>query len=270
MNAIAGGPTVRFADEAVTEPVKYVVNMNEWMKGYVVEGLSESLVSVRDFTKHGSEVLFTSEGGMIHSNDGHDDIKVRLVNDEYYIDLNDIDHIPTARKLMSKTLPVSAYVARMNVGEKIKDLHERMGHAHPLIMAQAVEGKNATWKDAGVTGEQIRRYYSDKNNKCLCYLSYANRPKKAVRVNQRSKVPGEIISADPIFKIYPESYDKDLGAFLFADECTGMLHVFVGRHKSQFMDCMKIVELWYRSWGCKIKYLQTDSEAVVMSQELTE
>ena len=38
MNAIAGGPTVRFADEAVTEPVKYVVNMNEWMKGYVVEG----------------------------------------------------------------------------------------------------------------------------------------------------------------------------------------------------------------------------------------
>ena len=270
MNAIAGGPTVRFADEAVTEPVKYVVNMNEWMKGYVVEGLSESLVSVRDFTKHGSEVLFTSEGGMIYSNDGHDDIKVRLVNDEYYIDLNDIDHIPTARKLMSKTLPVSAYVARMNVGEKIKDLHERMGHAHPLIMAQAVEGKNATWKDAGVTGEQIRRYYSDKNNKCLCYLSYANRPKKAVRVNQRSKVPGEIISADPIFKIYPESYDKDLGAFLFADECTGMLHVFVGRHKSQFMDCMKIVELWYRSWGCKIKYLQTDSEAVVMSQELTE
>ena len=132
MNAIAGGPTVRFADEAVTEPVKYVVNMNEWMKGYVVEGLSESLVS---------EVLFTSERKMIHSNDGHDDIKVRLVNDEYYIDLNDIDHIPTARKLMSKTLPVSAYVARMNVGEKIKDLHERMGHAHSLIMAQAVKGK---------------------------------------------------------------------------------------------------------------------------------
>ena len=83
-------------------------------------------------------------------------------------------------------------------------------------------------------------------------------------------MPGEIISADPIFKINPESYDKDLGAFLFADEWTGMFHVFVGRHKSQFIDCMKIVELWYRSWGYKIKYLQTDSEAVLMSQELTE
>ena len=75
-------------------------------------------------------------------------------------------------------------------------------------------------------------------------------------------MPGVIISVDPIFKIYPESYDKYLGAFLFADECAGMLHVFVGRHKFQFIDCMKIVELWNRSWGYKIKYLQTDSEAV--------
>ena len=157
----------------------------------------------------------------------------------------------------------------MNVGG-IKDLHERMRHTHPLIIAQAVQGKNATWKDAGVTAGQIRKYYSNKNNKCLCYLSYADRPKKAVRVSEKSKVPGEIISADLIFKCYPESYVKDLGAFLFAYDCTGMFHVFVGRHKSQFIDCMKIVESWYRSWGYKIKYLKIDSEAVLMSQELTE
>jgi hypothetical protein len=98
----------------------------------------------------------------------------------------------------------------------------------------------------------------------------ANRPKKKVRLSEKSVIPGEVISADPIFKIYPESYDKDLGAFLFADEATGYLHVFVGRSKSQFFECLKIVVLWYRSWSCTVKFLQTDAEAVVMSKELTD
>ena len=50
MDAIADRPTVKFADEMITEPVKHIVNMNECLKGYVVDGLRESLVSVRDFT----------------------------------------------------------------------------------------------------------------------------------------------------------------------------------------------------------------------------
>jgi hypothetical protein len=33
MDAIADGPTVKFADEIITEPVKHIVNMNEWLKG---------------------------------------------------------------------------------------------------------------------------------------------------------------------------------------------------------------------------------------------
>lgn len=270
MESLAGGPTVMFADGIVSEPVSDVVNMNDWLKGYVVEGLDKSLISVRDITKQGKEVLFTSGGGVIRSNSGLEEVKIHLVDDQFYVDLNDLETIPGSRKFFSKTKPVNAYLASMSVGEQIKDLHERMGHAHPLVMARALDGKEATWRNAGVTSEQIRRYYSDSRNRCLCHLSYANRPKKAVRVSEVSKVPAEVISADPIFKIYPESYDKDLGAFLFADEATGFLHVFVGRHKSQFFDCLKIVERWYRSWNCSMKYLQTDLEAVVMSKDISE
>ena len=270
MESLAGGPTVMFADGIVSEPVNDVVNMNDWLKGYVVEGLDKSLISVRDITKQGKKVLFTSGGGVIRSNSGLEEVKIHLIDDQFYVDLNDLETIPGSRKFFSKTKPVNAYLASMSVGEQIKDLHERMGHAHPLVMARALDGKEATWRNAGVTSEQIRRYYSDSRNRCLCHLSYANRPKKAVRVSEVSKVPAEVISADPIFKIYPESYDKDLGAFLFADEATGFLHVFVGRHKSQFFDCLKIVERWYRSWNCSMKYLQTDLEAVVMSKDISE
>jgi hypothetical protein len=255
MDVIRNGPTVKFADGTVTVPITHVVNMSEWLKGYVVADLAESLISVRDLTKQGWNVLFTSGGGTIYNNSEPKQFKVRLVNDQYYLDLNDIENIPAANILKSAVSTVNALSSAMSIGERIKDLHERMGHVHPRMMMRALEGKNATWIDADVTNEQIRKYYSDKQNRCLCYLSHANRPKKAVRVQEKSKIPGEVISSDPIFKIYPESYDKDLGCFLFADEATGFLHVFTGRFKSQFFECLQIVERWYRSWGYKIEYL---------------
>ena len=53
MDVIRNGPTVKFADGTVTVPITHVVNMSEWLKGYVVADLAESLISVRDFTKLG-------------------------------------------------------------------------------------------------------------------------------------------------------------------------------------------------------------------------
>jgi hypothetical protein len=129
-----------FADGTVSEPVTEVVNMNNWLKGYVVEGLDKSLVSVRDMARQGKEVLFTSGGGVIRDNSGRQEVKIHLVDDQYYVDLNDLETIPGSRKFFSKTKSVSAYRASMSVGEQIKDLHERMGHAHPLVMARAVNG----------------------------------------------------------------------------------------------------------------------------------
>ena len=155
MESLAGGPTVMFADGIVSEPVNDVVNMNDWLKGYVVEGLDKSLISVRDITKQGKEVLFTSGGGVIRSNSGLEEVKIHLVDDQFYVDLNDLETIPGSRKFFSKTKPVNAYLASMSVGEQIKDLHERMGHAHPLVMARALDGKEATWRNAGVTSKQI-------------------------------------------------------------------------------------------------------------------
>ena len=58
----------------------------------------------------------------------------------------------------------------------------------------------------------------------LCYLSHANRPKKVVRVQEKSKISCEVTSSKPKFKIYPESYDKDLGFFQFTDAGFSGLH----------------------------------------------
>jgi len=269
MATITDGPTVRFGDDVVTDPVKYVVQMSDWLCAHVVKGLAETLISVRDFTKQGDDVLFTSGGGSI-SRDGRELMKIHLVSDQYYIDLNKLEFIPTARKLIAKSVAMEAYIACLGVHERVKSLHERMGHAHPLVMSRAVDGEKSCWADSNLTSKQILDYYKVSSNRCLCMLVYQNRPKKKKRVSDKSVIPGEVISADPIFKIYPESYDKDLGAFLFSDEATGFLHVFVGRHKSQFFDCVRAVWLWYKSWGFPMKYLLTDSEAVVTSKELTD
>ena len=269
MAAITGGPTVRFADDNVTDPVKYKVQMSDWLCAHVVKGLAETLISVRDFTKHGDEVVFTSGGGSINR-DGHELMKIHMISDQYYIDLNKLENIPMAKKLIASNITMKAYSASLGVHERIKDLHERMGHAHPIVMARAVDGEASCWSDSGLTSQQIIDYYKVSSNKCLCLLAYRNRPKKKKRVSAKSVIPGEIVSADPIFKIYPESYDRNLGAFLFSDEATGFLHVFVGRHKSQFFECLRAVWLWYKSWGFPMKFLLTDSEAVVTSQELTE
>ena len=177
------------------------------------------------------------------------------MNGQFCVDLNDVEHIPMSGIITSKSVPLEAHVSKLGLRERIKELHEQMGHVNPRIMAMAVNCNHPTWRDSGVTGKQILRYYGQECNKCLCFLASRNRPRKKERVSLRSEIPGEIISADPIFKIYPESYDHYKGAFLFANEATGFLHVFVGRVKSQFLDCLKIVKLWYQSWGHKMKYL---------------
>ena len=270
MDAIQDGPTVTYGDSHTTDPVKHTASMNGHLDAFVVEDLGESLISVRDYTRNGNEVIFTSGGGIIKNPFSKNEIKIHLVNDQYYVDLNDVDNIPMANMLCSKSSTIKDFNASMTINQRIKDLHERMGHVHPNVMAIAVSGEDPAWTNTGLTSEQITKYYAIPENRCLCYLVSANRPKKKVRLSEKSVMPGEVISADPIFKIYPESYDKDLGAFLFADEATGYLHVFVGRSKSQFFECLKIVVLWYRSWSCTVKFLQTDAEAVVMSKELTD
>ena len=148
MDVIRNGPIVKFADGTVTVPITHVVNMSEWLKGYVVADLAESLISVRDLTKQGWNVLFTSGGGTIYNNSEPKQFKVRLVNDQYYLDLNDIENIPAANILKSAVSTVNALSSAMSIGERIKNLHERMGHVHPRMMMRALEGKNATWIDA--------------------------------------------------------------------------------------------------------------------------
>jgi hypothetical protein len=210
--------------------------MNGHLDAFVVEDLGESLISVRDYTRNGNGVIFASGGGggIIKNPFNKNEINIHLVNDQYYVDLNDVENIPMANMLCSKSSTIKDFNASMTISQRIKDLHERMGHVHPNVMAIAVSGEDPAWTNTGLTSEQITKYYAIPENRCLCYLVSANRPKKKVRLSEKSVMLGEVISADPIFKIYPESYDKDLGAFLFADEATGYLHVFVDRSKSQF------------------------------------
>ena len=83
-----------------------------------------------------------------------------------------------------------------------------------------VSGDHPTWRDSSVTGKQILRYYGLEYNKCLCFLASCSCPRKKERVSLRSEISSEVMSADPIFKIYPESYNHNKRAFLFSDAAT--------------------------------------------------
>jgi hypothetical protein len=46
--------------------------------------------------------------------------------------------------ITSKSVPLEAHVSKLGLGERIKELHERMGHVNPRIMAMAVSGDHLT------------------------------------------------------------------------------------------------------------------------------
>ena len=79
MDAILDGPTVTYGDSHTTNPVKHTASMNGHM-----EDLGESLISVRDYTRKGNEVILTSGGGIINNPFNENEIKIHLVNDQYY------------------------------------------------------------------------------------------------------------------------------------------------------------------------------------------
>ena len=53
--------------------------MNSHMGAFIVEDLEESLISVRDYTKKGNEVIFTLGGGIIKNPFNKNEIKIHLV-----------------------------------------------------------------------------------------------------------------------------------------------------------------------------------------------
>ena len=267
---VVGGMTVDYANSGKSPPITQSVHMGEWMKAYVVDDLGETLISVRDYTKEGNRVEFDSGGGKITNDWSDQEIGIKLVGDQHYVKLDDVEDFPMCRPSAAISAPIKAYRVGLALQKRIVDLHERMGHVNPTVMIKALQGENPAWKDCGVTAEEVYRYYTDSENECLCILSKRNRPKKMPRKQPKSQIIGEIISGDPIFKIFPESCEGDLGAFIFSDECTGFLHIFTGRYKSQFLECFKAVVLWYKSYGHTVKTLMTDSENVVLSDELTQ
>jgi hypothetical protein len=109
MDVIQDGPTVTYGDSHTTDPVKHTVSMNGHLEAFVVEDLGESLISVRDYTKNGNDVIFTSGGGIIKNPFNNNEIKIHLVNDQYYVDLNDVDCIPMANMLCSKSSDIKDF-----------------------------------------------------------------------------------------------------------------------------------------------------------------
>ena len=144
LDTIVGGPNVTWGDASVSTPIKHTTWMNDSMKAFVVEGLEDCLISVHDYTKQGNAVLFNSGGGRIFNDWSDDEIAVKLVNGQFCVDLNDVEHIPMSGIITSKSVPLEAHVSKLGLGERIKELHERMGHVNLRIMAMAVSGDHPT------------------------------------------------------------------------------------------------------------------------------
>jgi len=128
-DAIVGGPNVTWGDASVSTPIKHTTWMNDSMKA-----LEDCLISVHDYTKQGNAVLFNSGGERIFNDWSDDEIAVTLVNGQFCVDLNDVEHIPMSGIITSKSVPLEAHVSKLGLGERIKELHERMEHVNPRII----------------------------------------------------------------------------------------------------------------------------------------
>ena len=78
--------------------------------------------------------MFTSVVGRIYNNKVIEEFIVRLVDDQYYLDLNGIENIPATSILKSAVSMLKAMSSAMSIGDRIKDSYESMGHVHPRMM----------------------------------------------------------------------------------------------------------------------------------------
>jgi hypothetical protein len=190
------------------------------------------------------------------------------IDDDYCTEYN-----PTRRNeiILSYSAPLWHNVPK-TIKKKVYDIHHRMGHANMDFMCRAVSIVGGSWANSGITAKDIRKVFHSEP--CLiCSLSKRNLTSPMISMNHRHWKPGELICADPVPRISPQSYNKDVGFFLFVDMASGYLHTIPTRDDNSsfaYIQAIQIVMRFYTTYNCVIKTIRTDGEMKLLSEEVAQ
>ena len=250
-------------EEVIIGPVRAVVVPDE--------SIVEDLISAGDLVDSGCEIYQDRSGGVIVNPATGTKVAIRREDQKWTVWLKDLEELapPGESEGAAEVLVMRASIVSGGVFEKVISLHERMGHPSALVMASSVTGDRPTWRNSGVTADQIRRVF--EKHKCVhCILAKRNRRPISQPSGGRTREtgPGDIISADSVGKISPISREGYEWFFIFEDVATGYLHVFLSKSKVGFVHALSHVVTWYKARGWTPKILRTDQGKELMSAEV--
>lgn len=228
----------------------------------------EDLVSAGDFVDSGCIIYQDKNGGSISNPLTGAEVKIQRHDRKWTVWLKDLEKLtsPGENGVFSDVMNARSAVFTGGVFERVINLHERMGHPSPLVMANAVSGDRPTWRNTGLSADQIRRVF--EKHKCVhCTLAKRNRRpiSQPSRGRERETLPGDILSADSVGKISPLSREGYEWFFIIEDIATGYLHVFPSKTKLGFVQALDIVVTWYKARGLVPRVLRTDQGKELMS-----
>jgi hypothetical protein len=196
--------------------------------------LLENHISANPIVDSGHDVLLTQHGGMIYRSN-EPVIPIIRNGATWSINIRQLSNLDTKRT----TCFVTQASLKSSIQIKVLNLHERMGHAHPEIMAKAIEA--GTWTKVDVTPEQVRRTFS--TDPCLpCLLAKRNKPSPPGSVTDPTTlIVGDLVSADVVGPVDPPSRSGNKYFHLFVDRATSFMHVYTTDCKDSFLTSLKDV-----------------------------
>ena len=208
----------------------------------------DDLVSINPIVDLGYDILISSEGGWILK----DDLKVMPINrsdSKWMVDLKRL-----------QCLSVSSSFE--NIKRKVIQLHERMGHAAPQVMSQALE--YGSWSGTDVTSDQVKEVFKDYS--CIvCAMCKRNRqPIPPSITDPMTTKIGELISGDIVGPISSTNKAGHKYFYLFVDRRTSFLHAFTAPTKDGFITALRTVYDFYLSHGHQMLGFRSDSENIMV------
>ena len=259
---------VRFGNGAVSE-ISKVTDMGN--KEVIVdpEG-QDSYVAINDLVGGNNKVVFTENDALVTNKKLHKTVHMtRDDHDLWRLSIKDacaITQWPYDQMLNATTITNARVVRKImptamirKQAERLKRLHRIYGHPPIEVMWKAI--KYGHWKNSGIESQDVRQIWA--NNKCAaCTMAKSNKIPKSIATDIRTLVPGEVISADPVPVEIP-GVSGAIWIYLFKDVCTQYWHGFLATTKTEFVECLEKVILWYKKEGWNPLIFRSDNEKLL-------
>ena len=196
---------------------------------------------------------------------------VNLASELYLFNIKDVfKALPDAPALPSFTIagPTSAKKkSRMttSIVNKVMELHQRMGHVAPEMMANAIS--NGAWLNSNLSAQFI--YDAFKLRDCLqCKLAKTRRLPVSVGSGAKPPYVGYAISVD-YCAVSIAGRGGYTGFFLFRELLVGLLIPYLVKSKTTFLVACLSVRAFFRSYSKDVRVLRVDAGSVETDATIT-